>query len=247
MKLIKFNPITNGSRHLWSLEKTSLIKTNRVLRNIIKGFSFSYGRSKITGHITSFHRGGGVKNIFRKIEFSNKGYNSIILGTLYDPCRSCFISLNFDLEKLSFFRLSAINTVFAGSFSSCSSFVKELKVGYRTQLKNIPAGSIINNLSVKHFKISQYIRSAGCFGQIIQMNLSSAKVKLPSNCILNIDVDSFASIGIVSNLDHNLVRHGKAGKKRFLGRRPIVRGIAMNPVDHPHGGRTNGGRISVTP
>ena len=137
--------------------------------------------------------------------------------------------------------------MFAGSFSSCSSFVKELKVGYRTQLKNIPAGSIINNLSVKHFKISQYIRSAGCFGQIIQMNLSSAKVKLPSNCILNIDVDSFASIGIVSNLDHNLVRHGKAGKKRFLGRRPIVRGIAMNPVDHPHGGRTNGGRISVTP
>jgi large subunit ribosomal protein L2 len=239
--------LSNQPNHLLLLEKAALAKTNRILRHIIMGFSFSYGRSKITGHITSFHRGGGVKNIFRKIEFSNTGYNSIILGTLYDPCRSSFISLNFDLEKLSFFRLPATSTAFTGSFICCNSFTKELKVGYRTQLKNIPAGSIINNLSLKHSKISQYIRSAGCYGQIIQMSLLFAKIKLPSNSILNISVNSFASVGVISNLEYNSICYGKAGNKRRLGRRPIVRGIAMNPVDHPHGGRTNGGRISVTP
>lgn len=247
MKIIKLNPVTNGLRHQLNIKKSLLSKNNRLLRNTIKGISYSYGRSSCTGHITSWHRGGGAKNIFRKIEFSNAGYNSIVVTNLYDPCRSAFISLNFDLENLCFFRVLAANTVFPGTLTSCNVNIEDLKLGYRTQIKNIPTGSIVNNLTIDSKSTSQYIRSAGTYGQIIQTDQLTAKIRLPSNTIIKVSTEGFASIGVISNLKHNSTCLGKAGRNRLLGRRPIVRGIAMNPVDHPHGGRSNGGRPSVTP
>ena len=124
-----------------------------------------------------------------------------------------------------------------------------MKLGFRTVLKNIPTGSVINCLSfskLKNQKIN-FIRSAGTFGQIVQKNFLFSKIKLPSNQIIEVPTSSFATIGSVSNNLQKFIVFGKAGRRRLLGNRPSVRGIAMNPVDHPHGGRTNGGRPSVTP
>jgi large subunit ribosomal protein L2 len=123
----------------------------------------------------------------------------------------------------------------------------EIKLGYRTQLQNIPTGSIIHNIGHEFSSSTMYVKSAGTFGQLIQSDLKSSRIKLPSNKIIKVSVNSYASLGSVSNEKQNLICLGKAGRNRNLGRRPIVRGIAMNPVDHPHGGRTNGGRPSVTP
>jgi len=108
-------------------------------------------------------------------------------------------------------------------------------------------GTIINNISFGAYTKSKFVRSAGTYAQLIQINKKVAKIKLSSNKIITIPSNSYATIGMVSNEKHNLICLGKAGRKRNLNRRPIVRGIAMNPVDHPHGGRTNGGKPSVTP
>ena len=247
MKIIKLNSITNGLRHQLNIKKSLLSKNNRLLRNTIKGIFYSAGKSSITGHITAWHRRSGAKTIFRKICFSNNGYNAIILTSLYDPSRNSFIALNFDLERRLFFRTLLADTLFPGSIISCKLNSEDLKLGYRTQIRKIPTGSIINSLSSNKNKKSQFIRSAGTFGQIIQTGYLTAKIRLPSNQIIEISTDGFASLGIISNLKHNSTCLGKAGRNFLLGRRPIVRGIAMNPVDHPHGGRTNGGRPSVTP
>ena len=125
--------------------------------------------------------------------------------------------------------------------------INELKLGYRTKIKNIPAGSVIHSLTINDNLKTQYIRSAGTFGQIVQRGLTKAKIKLPSKKIIEISVNNYATIGVMSNLVDNQRYIGKAGTNRLLGKRPTVSGIAMNPVDHPHGGRSNGGIPSVTP
>jgi len=247
MKIIKLKPVTNGVRHCQKIEKYLLSKTNKLSKNTIKRIFYAHGRSTMTGRITSWHKGGGNKNLFREVNFLNKKSNSIVVSTMYDPCRSSFICLNFDLDRKVFFRTLSVDSLYPGSLISCNSNLKDLKLGYRTQIKNIPVGSLISNISLNENKSAQFIRSAGTYGQIIQTSLKKAKIRLPSNKIVLITLNSFATIGIVSNVQHNLVTLGKAGKSRHIGRRPIVRGIAMNPVDHPHGGRTNGGRPSVTP
>lgn len=122
-----------------------------------------------------------------------------------------------------------------------------LKVGYQTNLSLIPAGSIISQISNKSLTKVNFIRSAGTYGQVIQVTPNTCKIKLPSNKIIQLPTSNFATVGSVWNEGHNLTVKGKAGRNFNLGRRPVVRGIAMNPVDHPHGGRTNGGIPSVTP
>jgi large subunit ribosomal protein L2 len=114
-------------------------------------------------------------------------------------------------------------------------------------MSQIPAGSIIHSISLDYKKESSLVRSAGTFCQIVQKSLNQIKIKLPSGSVISCPSTSFATLGSVSNFQHNLTLIGKAGKNRLLGKRPSVRGIAMNPVDHPHGGRTNGGMPSVTP
>lgn len=247
MKLKKLKPTTNGVRHQINIQKNLLSKNNRIFRSTIKGYKSCSGRSSMTGHITSWHKSGGHKKLFRNIDFVSKDYSAINLASFYDPYRTSFIFLNFDLKTKKFFRTLGTNNIYPGSFLMCNSDLNELKLGYRTQIKNIPTGSLIHSLSLPQNSVSQYIRSAGTFGQIIQRDQKKAKVRLPSNTIIDVSINSFATIGIISNVQHNLTCLGKAGRNRLMGRRPIVRGIAMNPVDHPHGGRSNGGRPSVTP
>jgi large subunit ribosomal protein L2 len=155
--------------------------------------------------------------------------------------------LNFELNKKNFFFNTATNSIFPGSLIKTSENINEIKLGYRTKIKNIPAGSIIHNLALNNSFKTKYIRSAGTYGQIIQLGIKTAKIKLPSKKIIEISVNNYVTIGTNTNEMNKLVILGKAGRNRHLGIRPTVRGIAMNPVDHPHGGRTNGGMNPVSP
>lgn len=247
MKIIKSKSIANSSRHHIKLKKSLLIKDNTLFKMNLKGRKRSFGRSKSTGNITSWNKGGGKKRLSRNINFSNEKSNSIILGISYDPNRSAFISNNFELNKKIFF--SSLSTIqnYPGSLLKSNFSLQELKLGFKTQVNSIPMGTIINNISFGLYTKSKFVRSAGTHAQLIQVSKKIAKIKLSSNKIITVPSNSYATIGIVSNEKHNLICFGKAGRKRNLNRRPIVRGIAMNPVDHPHGGRTNGGKPSVTP
>ena len=157
-------------------------------------------------------------------------------------------NLNFELNKKKFFFNTAPDSVFPGTLLKDSNEINEdIKLGYRTKINNIPTGTLIHNLTLKNSIKPKYIRSAGTYGQIVQRGFETAKIKLPSKKIIEVSVNNYATIGIISNTQSNLTVIGKAGVNRRLGIRPTVRGIAMNPVDHPHGGRSNGGKPPVTP
>lgn len=247
MKLIKLRPNTNGTRHVIKIQKNLLAKTNKFSKQSIGGLKNYSGRSSITGRITVWHKGGGCKKLFRELNFSNTEVNAVVVCIMHDPFRSSFVSLNFDLDNLIFFRTLSTNLVYPGSLFCCTKLKNDLKLGNRIQMNHIPAGSIVHSLSLNSKRNSSIGRSAGTFCQIVQKSLNFCKIKLPSGSVINCSSTSFATLGSVSNFQHNLISIGKAGTNRLLGKRPTVRGIAMNPVDHPHGGRTNGGMPSVTP
>lgn len=249
MKLKKIVAISNSNRHSLKIKKNLLSKTNRIVRSLLKTNKRSNGRSSLNGRITVWHKGRGVKKLYRNVNYSkeNKNKNFLVIANCYDPNRSSFINLNFELTSKKFFFNTASDSVFPGSLIKNSSDVNEIKLGYRTELKNMPAGSLIHNLTLNNSSKTKYIRSAGTFGQIVQSGQNTAKIKLPSKKIIEVSVNNLATIGVVSNSQHNLTILGKAGTNRNLGKRPTVRGIAMNPVDHPHGGRGNKGMIPVTP
>jgi len=247
MKILKLKPNTNGTRHTIKIQKNLLSKTNKLSKQTIAGIKNFSGRSSTTGRITVWHKGGGCKKLFRKINYLNTETNAIVVCIMYDPFRSSFVSFNFDLDRFVFFRTISTQFVYPGSFFCCTKTIKDLNLGNRIQMSQIPAGSIIHSISLDYKKESSLVRSAGTFCQIVQKSLNQIKIKLPSGSVISCPSTSFATLGSVSNFQHNLTLIGKAGKNRLLGKRPSVRGIAMNPVDHPHGGRTNGGMPSVTP
>ena len=246
MIINKKNPTSNGQRHQIVLKKSLLSKNNRIVKSLLKGIKNVGGRSLSNGRITVRHIGGGCKRLYRQLNTTNNTTYSIVVSTFYDPQRNAFLSFNYDFIRNSFFFNTATDLVFPGSLVSCSSLSSDLKLGFRMKIKDIPTGSIIHSLSNSLYKI-KYIKAAGTFGQLIQKDFVNCKVKLPSGKIVILSVETFATLGVVSNTSYNLIYVGKAGINRLKGNRPAVRGIAMNPVDHPHGGRTNGGRPSVTP
>ncbi len=247
MLLKKSAPTSNSLRHKISIQKALLTKNNKFIKTLVIGTKRNCGRSSITGRITVRHKGGGVKNLYRIIKRNNSAYYAIIVGIVFDPNRSIFISLNFNILTKSFFYTPAINHLNPGALLICKNKSNELRLGYRLAVCNLPIGTIINNISSNNHFYVAYIKSAGTYGQLIQKSADYCKIKLPSNKVLKINSLSYATIGVLSNLHHNKIIKGKAGINRLKNKRPSVRGIAMNPVDHPHGGRTNGGFISVTP
>ena len=247
MTLLKKKNISNSSRHKVVLDNTELSKTTRIVKTTLKGFKRYYGRSSSNGRITVRRKGGGVSCNYKKDLSGKLSHNSIVLTSLYDLKKASSLSLMFDLKKKIFFNLLSVKNVLPGSLLSSNPTEKNLYLGDRTQLKNIPVGSIICNLSLKNINTSQYIKSSGTFGQIIQMDREFSKIRLPSGNCIKVSINSTATLGSINNESHKLVCIGNAGRNRRFGNRPKVRGIAMNPVDHPHGGRTNGGRPSVTP
>jgi len=248
MALKTYNPTSPGRRTLVTVERNALHK-GAPLKKLTEGLSKSGGRNNL-GRTTTWHRGGGHKRTYRLVDF--KRTKRDVVGTVerleYDPNRTAFIALvtYADGEQayiLAPARLGVGDRVVAGARV-------DVKPGNAAPVGNIPVGTILHNVELKPGKGGQLARSAGSYAQLVGRDGAYSQVRLMSGEIRRLHNDCMASVGAVSNADHQNINRGKAGRRRWAGRRPHVRGVAMNPVDHPHGGgegRTSGGRHPVTP
>ena len=234
---------SNGIRHQINFKKFLLSKSSNIVKQLAVGKKGFFGRGR--GRITIGHKGGGHKKKYNSINSSISNNVSLIISHFYDSRRSSFFSLCYNLLSSKFFKIPTITNSYPGSFTFSYKTLPELKIGSFISLKSVPTGSIINNLS--NMKELKYIKSAGTFGILVQKGLNNCKIKLPSGELKIFPDNFFCFIGSNSNSLHNTLVLGKAGRARLNGKRPHVRGVAMNPVDHPHGGQTSGGRPSVTP
>jgi large subunit ribosomal protein L2 len=248
MALKKFNPTTPGRRGLVLVDRSQLWK-GKPEKALTEGLTKSGGRNN-TGRITARRRGGGHKRSYRVIDFKRRKFDvpAKVQRLEYDPNRTAFIALvEYEDGELSYIlapqRLQVGDSVIAGS-------QVDVKPGNAMPLANIPVGTIVHNVEMKPGKGGQIARSAGTYVQLVGRDAGYALVRLSSGELRMVRGECMASIGAVSNPDQGNIKLGKAGRKRWLGKRPSVRGVAMNPVDHPHGGgegRSSGGRHPVTP
>lgn len=223
----------------------------RRFKSLIKGFKRSNGRNN-QGKITVKHRGGGHKRLYRQIQF-NRSIDNIkegqVICILYDPNRSANIAYIMDFITGVYIHILAPEGLKKNDYIATGPSV-ELKIGNSLPLSHIPIGSIIHNISLKPYGKGKLIRSAGTSAQLLQKTENYAKIRLNSGELRLVLLTCYATLGIVSNINHKKIKLGKAGRNRWLNKRPHVRGVAMNPVDHPHGGgegKTSGGRPSVSP
>lgn len=245
MDLKKLKPFNSSCRHAVKLSKNQLTKSIRLVKTLSTGLNYKAGRNH-SGKITVRHKGGRLKKLFKNVDLNqNSHLNSLVVSLLYDSLRSGFITLNFDLTSKSFYYAKATHNIFPGTLLKCSASLVDFGLGSRVGLSGLPTGSFFHSLDIGG-KIT-YSKSAGTQCQLLQKKENFYKIRLPSGKILTLLNSSFVTLGTVSNLSHNLVNGGRAGFNRLKGIRPSVRGVAMNPVDHPHGGRTNGGMHPVTP
>tara|TARA_B100000686_G_scaffold352499_1_gene454695 strand:+ start:1155 stop:1979 length:825 start_codon:yes stop_codon:yes gene_type:complete len=247
MALKQYNPTTAGQRGMVLLEKSEVSK-GKPFKKLTKGLSRKGGRNNY-GHLTARRKGGGHKRKYRIIDFKRNVLDlSAKVETIeYDPNRSAYIALLKYKDGQHSYIICPQNVKVGDEVISSNS--ADIKPGNCMQIKNIPTDTIIHNLEIKPGKGGQLIRSAGTYGQLIGRDASYGQIKLSSGEIRIVRVECKATIGMVSNPDKKNIKLGKAGRKRWLGVRPVVRGVAMNPVDHPHGGgegRTSGGRNPVS-
>ena len=248
MSIKQLKPTTPGQRGM-SKSGFEEITTDTPERSLMSKRNRTGGRSN-TGRITTRHIGGGHKRQYRIIDFKrNKLEVPAKVATIeYDPNRTARIALLVysDGEKryiLAPDGLEVGRIVVAGKNA-------DILVGNALPLRNIPVGSTVHNIEMKPGKGGQIARAAGTFAQLVATEDDYAQLRMPSGEIRKIHLECYATIGTVGNLQHENIQLGKAGRTRWLGVRPTVRGVVMNPVDHPHGGgegRTSGGRHPVTP
>lgn len=241
-------PRTSSLRHLKLLKKEKEISVNIPLKTKLSFKKVSSGRNN-QGRITVRHKGGGVKKLYRHVDFYRINTKGIVEKIEYDPNRTSFIGRLYDYEKGFHSYILASSNLKRGDLIQSGEFA-ELKEGNSLPLSKIPVGFFIHNISLSRKGKGKLIRSGGTFGQLIQKDEKYVRIKLPSGEQRLILKDNFASIGSISNPNNFCSVLGKAGRSRWCNRRPSVRGVAMNPVDHPHGGgegKTSGGRPSVTP
>lgn len=248
MALKFYNPTSPGQRQLVLVDKSDLWK-GKPEKTLTKGIKSCGGRNNL-GRITTRHQGGGHKRRYRLIDFKRTKENmeGVVERIEYDPNRTAFIALiKYEDGELSYIlapqKLAVGNKVISGD-------KVDIKFGNCLPLKNIPVGTIIHNIEMKPGKGGQLSRSAGTYAQVAGRDGAYVQLKLSSGELRLVRSDCRATIGAVSNPDQKNIVLSKAGRKRWLGVRPTVRGVAMNPVDHPHGGgegKTSGGRHPVTP
>lgn len=232
---IKTYKPTTPSRRMMASPAFELITRDKPEKSLVESIKKNSGRNN-TGRITSRHRGGGAKKIYRIIDFKRNKIG--VVGTVahieYDPNRTANIALiqYEDGEKRYILHPVGLKV---GDKIEAGEHV-DIKVGNALKLRDIPVGTLIHNIEMKPEKGGQLARSAGSYAQLMGKEGNYAQLRLPSGEMRVVLLDCMATIGQVGNLDHELVNMGKAGKKRLTGRRPHVRGSAMNPVDHPHGG-----------
>jgi large subunit ribosomal protein L2 len=248
MALKQHKPVTPGLRGLVTVDREGLWK-GKPEKSLTEGLRKHGGRNN-TGRITARRRGGGHKRRYRMIDF--KRLKLDVFATVerleYDPNRTAYIALikyaDGDVAYiLAPQRLAVGDQVVSGERV-------DIKLGNALPMQNIPVGTIIHNVEMKVGKGGQIARSAGTYAQLIGKDQGYAQLRLNSGELRLVRGECMATIGAVSNPDNQNIKLGKAGRKRWLGKRPAVRGVAMNPVDHPHGGgegRTSGGRHPVTP
>jgi len=248
MALKQFNPTSPGRRELVLVDRSELHK-GRPEKSLVEGLTKSGGRGA-GGRVAVRFRGGGAKKLYRIIDFKRRKFD--VAGTVerleYDPNRTAFIALIAyeDGEKayiLAPQRLKAGDTVIASE-------KVDVKPGNAAPLRSLPVGTIIHNVELKPMKGGQLARSAGAYAQLVGRDAGYAQIRLGSGELRMVLDTCMATVGAVSNPDHMNESLGKAGRARHKGWRPHVRGVAMNPIDHPHGGgegRTSGGRNPVTP
>ena len=246
-KLKNHKPITSSTRNFICLNTLTVNKS--LLKKKITGLKNSTGTG-YQGKIISRHRGGGHKKKYRTLNFYRTTNNiSIVLSIEYDPFRSGNIASIYNFSDKTYCYILAPENLIPGNIIKSGNFA-ESKNGHSLPLSKIPLGSFIHNVSVKKFKKSQISRSAGTYSIVLEKNFKHARILQSSGEQKYIPLNSFATIGIVSNKDKKLTNKSKAGRSRWLNNRPKVRGVAMNPVDHPHGGgegKTSGGRTAVSP
>ena len=246
--LNKFKPITPGLRGTVLVSKKNLSK-ERPVKSLTKAIHSTGGRNN-QGKITSRRMGGGVKKKYRLIDFKRSKTDKFaeVVRNEYDPNRSAFISLlKYEDGELSYI-ISPKNIKIGDKVISGQNV--SIKNGNCLPINNIPVGTNVHNIELKPGGGAKLIRSAGSSAQIVSKEDQYVQVKLISGEIRHINRNCKATVGEVSNPDQKNIKLGKAGRKRYLGFRPKVRGVVMNPVDHPHGGgegRTSGGRDPVTP
>ena len=248
MAIKTYRPTSPATRFRTTLDNSGL-STERPLKRLTRNKQRISGRNN-KGRLTVRHRGGGHKRLYRIIDFrrDKREIPAKVLSIEYDPNRSARIALlsYADGEKryiLAPDGLAADATVVAGENV-------DILLGNALPLKNVPLGTMVHNIELKKGKGGQLARSAGVAAQLLAKESGYAQLKMPSGETRMIHLDCYATIGQVGNLDFENVSIGKAGRSRWLGKRPTVRGVAMNPIDHPHGGgegKTSGGRHPVSP
>ena len=248
MGIIKFKPTTPTRRfgNVYDFAELTVEKPYKPLTEIKK----RTGGRNLHGHITCRHKGGGHKRRIRLLDFYRKlhGIKAKVLTIEYDPNRSARIALiEYQAGEKSY--ILAPDTLKVGDFVE-SGEGAEVKIGNALPLKNIPPGTPVHCLEIIPGQGAKLVRSAGCAAQILSKENEYAHIKLPSGEVRMIPIESFATVGQCSNLDRENISWGKAGRRRWLGINPAVRGVAQNPVDHPLGGgegKTSGGRHPVSP
>lgn len=244
MPLKKFKPVTPGQRFRISLTYEELTKhqpEKRLRRRIQK----HAGRNN-QGKLTVRHRGGGNKVLYRLVDFKQTkklGIPGKVTAIEYDPFRTCFIMLVTYADGEKRYHI-APQDIKVGT-SIITQPKAKIKVGNRLQIKNIPVGFEIHNIEINSGRGGQTVRSAGSAAHLISLEGQYAQIEMPSKEVRFVHKHCYATIGRVSNVDHNLISLGKAGRARWKGLRPEVQGKAMNPVDHPHGGGEGGTSIGL--
>ncbi|MCI4445060.1 MAG: 50S ribosomal protein L2 [Candidatus Aminicenantes bacterium] len=244
-----YKPVTPGLRHRTGLTYEELT-TTQPYKPLLVPLTKSGGRNN-RGHLSVRHRGGGHKRMYRLIDFKRDKIDipGVVETIEYDPNRSAFISLIKYADGERRYILTPLNLKVGDTVISSNSQVDVLP-GNVMPLKYIPVGTIVHNVELKIGKGGQLARAAGAGVQILGKEGDYAQLRLPSSEIRKVHLECRATVGQLANLDHQNISIGKAGRTRWLGFRPHVRGTAMNPIDHPHGGgegRTKGGRHPVSP
>ena len=231
----KYKPTTKSRRHLSGIDFRRILTTNEPEKSLTSGFKRGTGRNR-HGRITTRHKGGGHKRLFRDIDFSYDKYDvPFTIKTIeYDPNRSGFIGLAVyrDGEKRY---VLLHNSARVGETFIASENAPAIP-GNRLPLGNIVVGTFVYNVELKHKGGAKIARSGGDYAEVLAKEGGYVDLKMPSSEVRKVSVNAWASIGEVSNNENRLINIGKAGRSRWLGIRPTVRGTAQNPVDHPHGG-----------
>ncbi|MFD2649482.1 50S ribosomal protein L2 [Devosia albogilva] len=249
MALKTYNPTSEGRRTLITTDRSELWKGAPV-KSLTEGLTKSGGRNN-RGRITVYHRGGGHKRTYRMIDFKRTRFDQVatVERLEYDPNRTAWIALiKYEDGELSY--IVAPQRLAAGDKVVSSLSAVDVKPGNTMPLERMPVGTIVHNIELKPRKGAQVARSAGAYAQYVGRDAGWAVLRLNSGEQRRVHGSCLATVGSVSNQDHANTSIGKAGRNRWLGKKPVNRGVTMNPVDHPHGGgegRTSGGRHPVTP